>query len=183
MTCSPRLGGAAIAARSGSSSTARLRSLGLGLIAVMPLLAGCSYVDRARRGTDLAVGVAQQYKLESLVQADIERRRVRAARCYSPLLTPATLSAAATDERLGPGWVDGLLRDCPQFGAFLSELMMRRARAAGLASALAISRPLPGMNAPPLPPTDELQFLTEPSEGALHGGGDDGVAPSKHVLP
>lgn len=183
MTCSPRLGGAATAARSGSSSVTRLCPLGLCLIAVMSLLPGCSSIDRARRGTDVVVGVAQQYKLETLVQADLERRRLRAARCYSPLLTPATLSAAATDERLGPAWVDGLLRDCPQFGAFLSELMMRRARAAGLASALTMSTPLPGMNVPPLPVGDEPRFLAEPADGPFSGGVDDGVAPSEPVLP
>lgn len=112
--------------RSGAATRA------LCLIAALPVLAGCSYVERARQGTDLVVGVAERYKLEALVQADIERQRLRAARCLSPLLTPATISAAAMDGRLGMPWVDGLLSDCPQFAAFLSELMVRRVQATGL---------------------------------------------------
>lgn len=102
------------------------------LMATLTLPAGCSYVERARAGADLAVSVAERYKLEALVQTDIERRRLRAARCLSPLLTPATISAAATDQRLGMPWVDGLLSDCPQFAAFLSDLAMRQLRASGL---------------------------------------------------
>ena len=103
------------------------------LLAVPLCLAtGCSYIERARDGSDLAVGVAEHFKLEALVQAEIERQRLRAARCLSPLLTPATISAAAVDSRLGTFWVDGLLADCPQFAAFVSELMLRRAQAAGL---------------------------------------------------
>ena len=92
----------------------------------LPALAGCAYIDRARGASDLVVTASQFYKLEALVQSDIERRRVRSARCYSPLLTPATISAAAVDTRLGPAWVDELLRDCPQFAAFLSELTLRQ---------------------------------------------------------
>lgn len=113
--------------RSGAVAACALR-----LIATLPLLAGCSYVERAREGADLVVGVTERYKLEALVQADIERRRLRAARCLSPLLTPATISAAATDVRLGMPWVDGLLTDCPQFAAFLSNLALRRLRESGL---------------------------------------------------
>jgi hypothetical protein len=101
-------------------------------LASVPVLAGCQYVDRARAASDAVVGVSQYYKVEALVQADIERRRLRKARCYSPLLTPATISAAANDSRLGAGWIDDLLRDCPQFAAFLSELTFRRAASAGL---------------------------------------------------
>lgn len=113
--------------RSGAAAACVLR-----LIATLPLLAGCSYIERAREGADLAVGVAERYKLEALVQADVERRRLRAARCLSPLLTPATISAAATDQRLGMPWVDGLLSDCPQFAAFLSDLALRRLRDSGI---------------------------------------------------
>ena len=113
--------------RSGVAAACALR-----LIATLPLLVGCSYVERAREGADLAVGVAERYKLEALVQTDIERRRLRAARCLSPLLTPATISAAATDQRLGMPWVDHLLSDCPQFAAFLSDLAMRRLRESGI---------------------------------------------------
>ncbi len=112
------------------------------------LIAGCSYIERARDGSDLAVGVAERFKLEALVQADIERQRLRAARCLSPLLTPATISAAAVDSRLGTFWVDGLLADCPQFAAFVSELMLRRAQAAGLGGVAL--RPEPRVMATPV---------------------------------
>ena len=81
------------------------------VVASLPVLAGCQYVDRARTVSDAVVGVSQYYKVEALVQADIERRRLRKARCYSPLLTPATISAAATDARLGADWVNELLDD------------------------------------------------------------------------
>lgn len=96
------------------------------VLACLPSVGGCQYIENARRMSDLAVTTSQFYKLESLVQLDIERRRVRSARCYSPLLTPATISAAALDSRLGAAWIDELLRDCPQFAAFLSELTRRR---------------------------------------------------------
>ena len=147
------------------------------LVAAM-LLTGCSYVERARQGSDLLVGVAEQYKLETLVQADIERQRLRAARCYSPLLTPATLSAAAADGRLGSAWIDGLLQDCPRFSAFLSELMMRRARAAGIIAvtptvalpAAATSQPLPAVQ-------------TLPSPAATLGESDNGLASLEAVEP
>jgi hypothetical protein len=108
------------------------RPAALCVLASVPVLAGCQYLDRARAASDAVVGVSQYYKVEALVQADIERRRLRKARCYSPLLTPATISAAANDSRLGAGWIDDLLRDCPQFAAFLSELTFRRAASAGL---------------------------------------------------
>ena len=180
MTSSPLRGGTAMPAWLPASCTSRLRLLTLCVIAALPLLAGCTYVDRARRGSDLIVGVAEQYKLETLVQADIERRRVRAARCYSPLLTPATISAAATDGRLGPAWVDGLLRDCPQFGAFLSELMVRRARTAGLVvpPALALATQSTGAEPQPQPMRQDLQPSAEP-----FGGEDDGGVPFDAVEP
>jgi hypothetical protein len=108
------------------------RPTALCVLASVPVLAGCQYLDRARAASDALVGVSQYYKVEALVQADIERRRLRKARCYSPLLTLATISAAANDSRLGAGWIDDLLRDCPQFAAFLSELTFRRAASAGL---------------------------------------------------
>ena len=112
----------------------------------LPALAGCAYIDRARTASDLAVTASQFYKLEGLVQADIERRRLRSARCYSPLLTPATISGAAVDTRLGQPWVDELLRDCPQFAAFLSELTVRRGQSAGFAA----SRGSVGEYSPPV---------------------------------
>jgi hypothetical protein len=96
------------------------------VVLCLPAVAGCQYIETARGMSDLAVTTSQFYKLESLVQLDIERRRVRSARCYSPLLTPTTISAAAVDSRLGYGWVDELLRDCPQFAAFVWELTRRR---------------------------------------------------------
>ena len=98
----------------------------------LPVIGGCAYIDKARGASDLAVTASQFYKLEALVQADIERSRLRSARCYSPLLTPATISAAAVDTRLGQPWVDELLRDCPQFAAFLSQLTVRRGQSAAL---------------------------------------------------
>lgn len=145
------------------------------------LVTGCSYVERARQGSDLVVGVAEQYKLETLVQADIERQRVRAARCYSPLLTPATLSAAAADSRLGSVWVDGLLQDCPHFSAFLSELMMRRAQAAGIAP-ISPAAVFPATSTPqPLPP-----IPTVPSPAATWGeftlGESDNGLPSVEAV-
>lgn len=178
MSSLPRRGGAATAAPPVVSRIVRLRQLSFCLTAAFFMLSGCTYVDRARRGSDLVVGVAEHYKLETLVQADIERRRLRAARCYSPLLTPATLSAAASDGRLGPDWVDGLLRDCPQFGAFLSELMMRRARAAGLVAAFAMPAPRSGAEVQPLDMHQTLQ-----SSVVSSGGVDDGGAPFEVVGP
>lgn len=176
MTSSLLRGGGAASSSLPASRTPRLYPLALGLIAALPLLAGCTYVERARRGSELVVGVAEQYKLETLVQADIERQRVRAARCYSPLLTPATISAAATDGRLGSSWVDGLLRDCPQFGAFLSELMVRRARGAGLVPPSAIAMQLPVM--------ESQARLARPDSappGEQFGGQDDGGLTSEAV--
>jgi hypothetical protein len=110
----------------------RGRPAELCILACLPVLAGCQYVDNARAASDAVVSVSEYYKVEALVQADIERRRLRKARCYSPLLTPATISAAAIDGRLGAGWIDELLGDCPQFAAFLSELTFRRGLSAGL---------------------------------------------------
>ena len=176
MTSSPLCGGGSMSAWLPASCTSRLYPLTLFIIVALPLLAGCTYVDRARRGADLVVGVAEQYKLETLVQADIERQRVRAARCYSPLLTPATISAAATDGRLGPTWVDGLLRDCPQFGAFLSELMVRRARAAGLVTPPALAMQLPGLES-------QARLVRQDSGPSVEqfGGEDDGGVTSEAV--
>ena len=98
----------------------------------LPLLAGCSYVDQARRAADMGAEGSQSYQVEALVQADIERKHLRKARCYSPLLDPATMSAAAADPRLGTPWVDELLRDCPTFSAFIADLTLRQVRSSGL---------------------------------------------------
>jgi hypothetical protein len=108
----------------------------------LPVLAGCQYVDNARALSDAAVAVSEYYKVEALVQADIERRRLRKARCYSPVLTPSTISAAAVDTRLGSAWIDELLADCPQFAAFLSELTFRRGLNAGLLDRSAAQTPM-----------------------------------------
>ncbi len=93
-------------------------------------LVGCSYVDQARRASDVAVEVAQQGTMQAVIEANIERQRVRRLRCLSPLLTPATISGAAMDPRLGRPWVDELMRDCPAFSAFIAETALSRARAA-----------------------------------------------------
>lgn len=98
----------------------------------MTALAGCQTVDRVRTATDIAFAVAEKADVEALVQVDLERQRLRRARCHNPMLTPAVLSEAANDQRLGTAWVDELLRDCPQFSAFLSDLVLRRAMASGL---------------------------------------------------
>lgn len=96
------------------------------------LLAGCSNLEKIRGLADAAVVGNESLSIEALRQAHIERRRLRAARCHSPLLTPATLSAAAADPSLGEPWIEELLRDCPEFSTFLSNLVVKRARTAGL---------------------------------------------------
>ena len=113
------------------------------------MLVGCQYVDKVRAASDAVANVSEYYEVEALVQADLERRRLRKARCYSPLLTPATISAAAADGRLGAGWIDEFLGDCPQFAAFLSELTFRRAAGRGLL-------PVPGRAAAESGGTDQL---------------------------
>ena len=89
------------------------RSAALCVLACSPVLVGCQYVDKVRAASDAVANVSEYYEVEALVQADLERRRLRKARCYSPLLTPATISAAAADGRLGAGWIDEFLGDCP----------------------------------------------------------------------
>lgn len=109
----------------------RAAACGLALIA-LAVLPACTAIEQARRGNDMAVAVASRYSVEALVQADIERQRIRKARCYSPLLTPANIAAASADVRLGDPWVDDLLRDCPLYASFLSDLLLRRAYSAGI---------------------------------------------------
>jgi hypothetical protein len=82
--------------------------------------------------SEVAIVGKESLSLQALRQAQFERHRARAARCHSPLLTPATISAAAGDPDLGEPWVEELLRDCPEFSAFLSNLVLKRARTAGL---------------------------------------------------
>ena len=52
------------------------RAAMLCVLVCLPLVAGCQYFETARGMSDLAVTTSQFYKLESLVQLDIERRRV-----------------------------------------------------------------------------------------------------------
>lgn len=95
-------------------------------------ISGCSNIWKVRGFADTAVSISHQLDLEALRQAEIERQRLRSARCYSPLLTPAALSAAAEDADLGADWIEELLRDCPQFSAFLSNLVVSRAARTGI---------------------------------------------------
>jgi hypothetical protein len=103
------------------------------IVALSPgLLAGCSTIEKARGVSDAAIVGKESLSLQALRQAHAERHRARAARCHSPLLAPATISAAATDAELGEPWIEELLRDCPEFSALLSNLVLKRARMAGL---------------------------------------------------
>ena len=103
-------------------------------------LAGCQTVDRVRTATDVGLAVVEKADIEALVQVDMERQRLRRARCHNPMLTPAVISDAANDPRLGTPWIDELLGDCPQFSAFLSDLVLRRAVASGLLASNPSSR-------------------------------------------
>lgn len=95
-------------------------------------VAGCSNLEKLRSFSDAAIAGKETISVHALRQAQLERQRIRAARCHSPLLTPATISAAAADADLGDAWVEELLRDCPQFSTFLSNLVVKRARTAGV---------------------------------------------------
>jgi hypothetical protein len=101
-------------------------------LAISAVLTGCSNIEKVRGFSDAAVVGKETLSLQALRQGQVERQRVRAARCHSPLLTPATVSAAAAEADLGDAWVDELLRDCPEFSTFLSNLVVKRARMAGL---------------------------------------------------
>lgn len=96
------------------------------------LLPGCSSLEKARSFSEGAVAGKESLSLQALRQAQVERQRLRMARCHSPLLTPATVSAAAADGDLGDAWVEELLHDCPEFSTFLSNLVVKRARMAGI---------------------------------------------------
>jgi hypothetical protein len=103
------------------------------LVATLLLAVGaCSSVEKVRKAADVIVAGQHKIQVEALVQAEIERQRLRGARCYSPFLTPATISAASQHPSLGENWVDELMRDCPQFSAFMAELLLRRAIDIGL---------------------------------------------------
>lgn len=112
-------------------ATTRIMSTAVSLT-LMGLLASCSQVEKMRSISDTAIAIQHKVDLEALKQVEIERQRARKARCYSPLLTPAALSAAAEEPLLGEAWVEELLVDCPAFSAFLSNLVILRARDAGL---------------------------------------------------
>lgn len=96
--------------------------------------ASCSYLDRARRISDVAVDASQQLALQTVIEANVERQRLRRLRCMDPLLTPATISLAAADPRLGKAWVEELLDDCPAYSAFLLDSALTRLSVRGLAS-------------------------------------------------
>ena len=134
-----------------SSTVPRLRTAKLlamcGIAVSMSLCGACSTIDKVRRGSDLASTVVQHYDTEVLVQIEVERQRLRKARCLSPLLTPAAISAASVDYRLGSTWIDELLRDCPAFAAFISDLAWRRSR-----------------YGEPLRPSDDRQSSAAPAE-------------------
>lgn len=92
----------------------------------------CSSVEKARNATDAVIASKTHFNTSALVQAEIERRRLRKLRCHSPLLNPTAISGAAVHPSLGRPWVDELLRDCPEYAAFISELVLRRAEGAGI---------------------------------------------------
>lgn len=92
----------------------------------------CSSVEKARNATDAVVATKTHFTMSALVQAEIERQRLRKMRCHSPLLNPTAISGAAVHPSLGRPWVDELLRDCPEYAAFISELVLRRAEGAGI---------------------------------------------------
>jgi hypothetical protein len=116
------------------SRLTKLKPVGVAGFALVAgvLLGSCSYLERGRQIADIAVATAHQANLAALVEAQEERIRVRKSRCYNPMLTPATIADAALDPRLGLPWVEELLRDCPKFAAFIAQLVVSRARVAGV---------------------------------------------------
>lgn len=92
----------------------------------------CSNLDKARTATDVVVANKKNFNLQALLEAEIERQRVRKLRCHSSLLNPSAVSGAAYHPSLGREWVDELLRDCPDYAAFVADLVLRRAQDAGL---------------------------------------------------
>lgn len=103
------------------------------IIAAIFSASSCSYLDKARNTTDFVVANKKNLNTYALVQAEIERGRLRTLRCHSPLLNPTAISGAAIHPSLGQPWVDELLRDCPEYAAFIAELVLRRAEVAGIA--------------------------------------------------
>lgn len=92
----------------------------------------CSTLEKARGATDVIVANKKNFNLQALLQAEIERKRVRKLRCHSPFLNPSSISGAAFHPSLGQAWVDELLRDCPDYAAFVADLVLRRAEGAGV---------------------------------------------------
>jgi len=92
----------------------------------------CSNLEKARTVADVVVANTRNFNLQALLQAEIERQRLRKLRCHSPLLNPSSISGAAVHPNLGRAWVDELLRDCPEYAAFVAELVLRRAENAGV---------------------------------------------------
>lgn len=95
--------------------------------------AACSSVEKARKATDIVIANKSSFNLEALVQAETERQRIRKLRCHSPFLNPMAISGAAFHPSLGRAWVDELLRDCPEYSAFIADIVLRRAENAGIA--------------------------------------------------
>lgn len=93
----------------------------------------CSTVEKARTATDIVVANKKNFNLQALLQAETERQRLRKLRCHSPFLNPSAISGAAFHPGLGPEWVDELLRDCPEYAAFIAELVLQRSKHAGMA--------------------------------------------------
>jgi hypothetical protein len=100
-------------------------------VVFLPGLGACDATTKARIATDFAIANVHKFDVETLVQVETSRQRLRKARCYNPMLTPAAISSAADDPRLGENWIDELLKDCPQFSAFILELALRRVQTAG----------------------------------------------------
>ncbi|MGB7949022.1 MAG: hypothetical protein WCH75_15160, partial [Candidatus Binatia bacterium] len=94
--------------------------------------AACSSVEKARKATDIVIANKNSFNLEALVQAETERQRIRKLRCHSPFLNPMAISGAAFHPSLGRAWVDELLRDCPEYSAFIADIVLRRAENAGI---------------------------------------------------
>ena len=86
------------------------------------LLGACSMAERVRNANDVALTNFHHFNIETLVQAEVERQRIRQFRCYNPLLYPAALVAASQDQRLGQPWVQELLGDCPQFADLVADI-------------------------------------------------------------
>lgn len=110
----------------------RMACFGL-LLAATAIVAACSGLDKTRKVTDVVVANKKNLNLRALIEAETERQRIRKLRCHSPLLSPSIVSEAALHPRLGPAWVAELLRDCPEYGAFVNELVLQRAATAGVA--------------------------------------------------